>query len=129
MARRTSTRRQLLATCATTLGVVTAGCSELEDPPTGGEGEVTEIVVGPDGEQTFEPDATTVAPEATVRWVWDSGGHTVVPVSSPDTEGWTGVTSQREAGFTFEESFEVVGTYEYTCDVHDGMDGVVTVEA
>lgn len=130
MVRRSLGRRQLLAIGGLALSGAVAGCSDsdLEDQPTGGEDEVVEIVVGQGGDATFQPASVEVLPEATVRWVWDSDGHTVVPVSAPDTEGWTGVTEPRDAGYSYEESFEVVGTYEYRCDAH-GAEGSVIVEA
>lgn len=130
MVPRSISRRRALATGVAALGSVVAGCSgrEFEDPPTGGEDEVVEIAVGPDGDAAFRPESVEILPEATVRWVWESDGHTVVPVSAPDTEGWTGVTEPRDAGYSFEESFEVVGTYEYRCDAH-GSQGAVVVES
>lgn len=94
----------------------------LED--TGGGNVVTVQVAGTE----FDPDAVTVAPGTTVRWVVVNGSHTITP-EDPQQEGaWNGVSVI--GGQQFEHTFDVAGTYEYVCLIHEslGMTGTITVQ-
>ena len=88
------------------------------------DGPVEEIEVG---DNYFDPEELTIEVGTTVRWVWVGDiDHNVNPTSQPDDADWDGHPDlQREGEYEF--TFEVVGTYEYTCDPHPGMDGVIEV--
>jgi plastocyanin len=67
----------------------------------------------------------TVTPGTTVVWVnHDEDEHTVTSSSEPRVLD-SGIFEQNE---TFEFTFDEEGSYEYFCEVHDWMQGTVTVE-
>jgi plastocyanin len=121
------TRRRALRVLGT-VGVVTlAGCTGGSDSDdTAG----LVVDVAPGGELRFAPAEATVAPGTTVRWEWQSGGHTVTVASQPDGANWEGTgTTTHDEGYTVEHTFETLGTYDYYCDPHRGADmvGVLNV--
>ena len=88
------------------------------------------VVVGPDGDLSFDPAELRVDVGTTVLWRWDSGGHTVTVESQPDRADWQGTGEEtHSSGFTLSHTFEVAGTYEYVCVPHEsaGMVGSVRV--
>jgi plastocyanin len=96
--------------------------------PTTGADET--VVVGPNGDLVFDPAELDVDVGTTVRWRWDSGGHTVTVESQPNGAGWTATGQQtHSSGYTHTHTFEVAGTYEYVCLPHEsaGMVGSVVV--
>jgi plastocyanin len=80
---------------------------------------------------TFQPQNITVNVGDTVRWLWDSGSHTV---TSGDPGSCTGDGLFNEPlnmmNPTVEFTFNAVGVVEYYCIPHCGlgMNGSVTVE-
>ena len=90
----------------------------------GGGGATTTVQVGPDGQLVFEPEEVQVEPGDTVEWVWESGGHNVVPES-----GEWGHESLENAGFTYSHTFGEAASFEYVCEPHAsaGMVGSVIV--
>ncbi|WP_425461900.1 DUF4397 domain-containing protein [Natronosalvus hydrolyticus] len=97
----------------------------------GGAADAVETVfVGPDGQNSFDPDTLEIEAGTTVRFTWDSSGHNVSPVSMPDGADWEGEPSISDAGHEHEHTFEVTGRYEYVCDPHEGagMTGEIHVE-
>jgi len=153
----TSTRRRVIATGGALVAATLAGCSGDdgdgggedyeyvdEEPDYGdwfsdvgnydgtvdwtGQDSVTVDVgaEGNGGNYAFEPAAIAVDPGTTVTWEWtgDGGGHNVVH------EGGDFESDQSSAeGFTFEQTFEDAGTYQYVCTPHrsQGMKGAVYV--
>lgn len=98
----------------------------------GPDGEVPfggTIDVGPDGDLLFEPERVEIEPGTTVRWVWNSDGHNVEPVSVPDDADWNGHPEIGDRGNEYEYTFDVPGTYEYECEPHAvaGMTGTIVV--
>ncbi|WP_435318223.1 plastocyanin/azurin family copper-binding protein [Haloarchaeobius sp. TZWSO28] len=95
-----------------------------------GSGATEVVAVGPAGEFVFTPERLTVSPGATVRFEWDSPGHTVSPTSQPERADWAGVDDTKDAGYVHEHTFEVAGTYEYLCKPHQslGMAGAIVVD-
>ena len=73
---------------------------------------------------SFGPDDVTIATGGTVRWVWQSNPHTVTPAGHTE---WTEATLDGP-GDVFEHVFDTPGTYQYLCEVHAGMTGVVRVQ-
>jgi plastocyanin len=75
---------------------------------------------------SFQPGALTVAAGTTVRWVWSPGASNHnVESSGPEPPG-SGAPSS--APDSYEHTFNTPGTYNYFCQVHAGMSGVITVQ-
>lgn len=70
---------------------------------------------------SFDPDSLEIEPGDTVKFVWDSSGHTVTVLSQPDGANWEGVDETQDEGYTHSHTFEVEGEYSYECDPHGGM--------
>lgn len=92
-----------------------------------------EVVVGPNGTLTFQPQSFTISAGETVLWRWESGGHNVSPTEGEQPSGadWPGKDeSTYPAGTTYSYTFDVPGDYAYHCDPHQsvGMVGSFTVE-
>lgn len=89
----------------------------------GGSGPVTEVRLM---SRTFEPASVTIQRGTTVKWINVVGTHDITP-RNPSQEGvWP---AQNITGTeTFEHRFNTVGTFQYTCTRHAGMDGTVTVQ-
>ena len=93
------------------------GSSEPE--PTENDSQAQRVVIGPDGQLGYEPEMLRIEPGTTVEFVWDSGGHNLVPVAQPEDASWEGVEDLHSAGFTYQHTFEVPGTYEFVCEPHE----------
>lgn len=97
----------------------------------GGGGPTKEVTVGPGGSLVFDPEELTIAAGTTVRWVWGSSNHNVVPQSQPEGANWGGEGSP---GTTFDEgheythTFETLGTYDYVCTPHESAGMVGSIE-
>lgn len=87
------------------------------------------VVVGPGGDFVFNPETVQVTPGSTVTWNWESDTHNIVVNSQPDGADWQGHESIENSGFSYENTFETTGTYEYYCQPHrqQGMSGTVEV--
>ena len=73
---------------------------------------------------SFSPAALTVEAGDTVRWVNQAGSHNISQLSGPESFG----RAQVGSGWTYEFTFDQVGTSTYQCDPHSGsMQGSVTV--
>jgi plastocyanin len=90
-----------------------------------------EVVVGPGGSLSFDPQSFEIAVGDTVLWTWDSAGHNVAPESVPDGSNWEGKAEEFSYGAdaTHSHTFEAAGEYEYVCQPHQssGMVGSFTV--
>lgn len=84
------------------------------------------VTVGPDGDFQFEPASFTVAAGDTVKWVWESGGHNVVPDEQPSGASWAGTAGSGgdtyPSGYTYSHTFETAGEYSYYCAPHQSLD-------
>jgi plastocyanin len=91
----------------------------------GGGGGSTTVKVGPGGALKFEPEEVQIQPGGTVEWVWESGGHNVVPESSGD---W-GQESISGPGTTYTHTFKEAAEVPYVCEPHagSGMKGTIVV--
>ncbi|WP_435358187.1 plastocyanin/azurin family copper-binding protein [Haloarchaeobius sp. DFWS5] len=96
----------------------------------GSGGDTVVVAVGPGGDFVFEPSDLEISASTSVRFEWDSAGHTVSPTSQPDGADWQGVDDTKDSDFSHEFTFDVAGTYEYICKPHQslGMAGSVVVE-
>lgn len=66
----------------------------------------------------FDPAVVEVTAGTTVTWVFGNGMHNVVG---------DGFESEVLSEGTFSHTFEEPGSYDYTCTLHQGMDGQVVV--
>ena len=75
----------------------------------------------------FNPNQPSVAKGATITWSNDDGTTHTVTSGVPGT--LSGKFDQRvEPGTTFSFTFTESGTYEFFCNIHNSMRGVVTVK-
>jgi plastocyanin len=97
----------------------------------GGSGPTKEVMVGPGGSLVFEPAQLTIATGTTVKFVWDSNNHNVVPQSQPEGANWEGEGSSGttfDAGHEHSHTFTTTGTYEYVCTPHEAAGMVGSIE-
>lgn len=93
---------------------------------TGGGGELsaedavatTEVSVI---DNRFEPEVIEVAAGDTVTWTWNG--------SAPHDVDGDGFASEVQNSGTFQHTFDSAGEYEYVCNIHSGMRGLVVVTA
>ena len=94
-------------------------------------GETVTVAVGPGGALVYEPGTDApleVLPGTTVEFVWESDNHNIVVETQPDAAGWEGHEPLENTGFTYEHTFETLGTYEYYCEPHRSAGMVATIE-
>ena len=119
-------RRGFLTTAAGT--VAAAGAA---GTATAQEGGSEEVIGGPGGDLVFSPgtdEALQITPGTTVEFVWASDNHNSVVDSQPDDAGWEGHEEIENTDFTYEHTFETLGTYEYYCAPHETAGMVGTIE-
>jgi plastocyanin len=119
---RTHRSARLLAGLSLVLVLAACGDSDGEgdDSPTtaasqaGSEAAVTAVGFA------FDPQTLTVASGSTVVWTNQDGAeHTVV--------GTGGISGQLAPGGSYEQVFDVAGTFTYACTIHPSMTGTITV--
>ncbi len=71
---------------------------------------------------SFDPSATTVPVGSIVTWTW-AQGSVVHNVMFDD-----GQKSADQSTGTYSRLFDKAGSYPYTCTIHPGMTGSVTVQ-
>ncbi|MET0861041.1 MAG: plastocyanin/azurin family copper-binding protein [Microbacterium sp.] len=98
------------------------------------EGDVTLVSLN------FMPETLTVSVGDTVTWVnGEPITHTITSGTFSDVDETTGLRGSEaadgvfdeklsEEGGTFSYTFETAGTFQYFCDIHDGMNATVVVE-
>ncbi|MET0843902.1 MAG: plastocyanin/azurin family copper-binding protein [Mycetocola sp.] len=98
------------------------------------EGDVTLVSLN------FMPETLTVSVGDTVTWVnGEPITHTITSGTFSDVDETTGLRASEaadgmfdeklgEKGGTFSYTFETAGTFQYFCDIHDGMNATVVVE-
>jgi len=98
-----------------------------------------DVTVAPGFQFIFSPDTVNISVGDTVRWTWNSGGHSVTggencsansEFCSPDDMN-CGALNLSDAGAVYQHTFNTAGTYSYYCVVHcsRGMVGTVNVTA
>lgn len=115
-------RRQFLSAVGVATGVSVAGCGATVDQE--------EVIVGPDGDARFDPADLTIESGTTVTFIWDSGGHNLVPTSQPTDSDFEGVEDTQDEGYEHDFTFLVGGTTEFVCEPHEdeGMTGTIEIE-
>lgn len=73
----------------------------------------------------FNPAELTVKAGSTIRWVNSDDHPHRIEFSN---KAFTSSTFLLAAGQSFSQQFPNPGTYEYNCMIHQGMQGVITVE-
>jgi plastocyanin len=96
------------------------------------------VTVGPGGAFRFDPQSITIHVGETVRWRFDSSGHSVVSGSGGTADGRfcsprdgnCNAPPTSNSGATYEHTFTEAGTFPYFCQPHVslGMTGRVIVE-
>jgi plastocyanin len=131
----------LVGGCDDDGGTVTPS-SNPPPPPPSSAGSVT-VMVGPNGQNSFDPQTVTISRGATVTWQWMSGLHTVTSGAGDVADGKfcslaSGTpspdscesTSYAQMGGSYSHTFDTEGTYPYFCEVHGAtMSGTVVVTA
>ncbi|WP_332898589.1 MULTISPECIES: plastocyanin/azurin family copper-binding protein [unclassified Haladaptatus] len=108
------------------------GGNNSSDGGGGGGGGSKTVEVGPGGDLVFTPgteEPLYASPGTTVTFTWGSDNHNIVVDSQPDGAGWEGSESLENEGFTYEHTFDTLGTYEYHCQPHasSGMTGEIVI--
>ena len=119
-------RRAFLTTAAGTAAAAGAAGTAAAQ-----EGGSEEVIVGPGGDLVFSPgtdEALQITPGTTVTFSWESDNHNIVVDSQPDDAEWEGYEDIENTGFTYEHTFETLGTYEYYCEPHETAGMVGTIE-
>ncbi|WP_144901720.1 plastocyanin/azurin family copper-binding protein [Halobellus captivus] len=121
-------RRAFLTAAAGSAAV--AGATGAAAGQEGGGSE--QVLVGPDGSLVFTPgtdEPLEILPGTTVEFVWESDNHNIVVENQPEDANWEGSESLENTGFTYEYTFETLGTYEYYCEPHQvsGMEATIDV--
>jgi plastocyanin len=90
---------------------------------------VTVTIVGNYYGFSFNPGSVTIHPGDTVRWNWDSMGHSTTS-GSPGMPNGVWDSGIRNQGAMFTYTFNTPGSFPYYCSRHGaccGMTGMVTV--
>ena len=70
----------------------------------------------------FEPASINVAPGTTVTWInYGAHDHTITGAQGTWDSGEIGPDG------TYSARFKQPGTYQYVCDLHEGMSGTIVV--
>lgn len=75
------------------------------------------------GDNLFSPANIVVSTGTQVTWTWPSGVSVHNVTFSDGTN-----SGDKGAGSTFSRTFSAVGTFNYTCTLHAGMNGTVKVQ-
>lgn len=98
----------------------------------GGSGPTKEVITGPGGSLVYDPETLEVTPGTTVKWVWESDNHNVVPETIPEGAEWAGTEgapdTTYDTGYEYSHTFETLGTYDYFCEPHKSAGMVGSIE-
>jgi plastocyanin len=100
-------------------------------------GATIDVTVGPGGAFLFDPNPVNISVGDTVRWTWDSSGHSVTSgpacvadsqFCSPNDMNCASIILSNQ-GTVYTHTFSRAGTYSYYCSAHCffGMTGTVNV--
>ena len=109
------------------LAALLAACDDDDD--NGGTGPEqapqTASVTALGNANLFDPPSTTVRTNGTVTWTFQAGRtHNVTFLSAAPPQG---NIPNMTNGATASRTFPTAGTFNYTCSIHPGMNGSVTV--
>ncbi len=86
------------------------------------------VLVGPNGQFSFQPKNLSINSGDTVVWKWKSNNHSTTSDNTTGPETWdSGILN---AGAVYSRVFTTAGTYNYHCIPHRslGMVGSITVK-
>lgn len=110
-------RNRFLPTIALTMALVLVACDD-----TGGDLSAEEAVAATEVsvvDNQFEPRVIEIATGDTVTWTWSG--------SAPHDVDGEGFQSEVQSTGTFQHTFDIAGEYQYVCNIHSGMTGLVVV--
>ena len=137
----TTAAKDLSMAAGSDLGAGSDMAAAAGDMATSGDGgaQTYTVHVGTGGMFTFSPMTLTIKAGDTVKWIWDSNGHTVTSgvvagtadnkfCSPSDMDCSMNPTSN--AGATYSHKFATAGNFPYFCRPHSmsGMLGAITVQ-
>jgi plastocyanin len=102
------------------MSFIAAGAAACDGDSTD-EGGATFTIVMEDFQ--FDPATRTIDVGTTVRWV--NGGSTPHNTTSA-TQLWQ--SADLTPGQSFQREFNTAGTFPYSCTLHEGMNGTITVQ-
>jgi plastocyanin len=88
------------------------------EPPPPAAGDVTVSI----GDNLFNPNSATILAGRAVRWV---NNGTAIHNASAAGNAWN--SGNLSPGESFERTFPQAGSFSYSCTLHPGMTGTVTV--
>ena len=100
--------------------IVTAAITTACDDDAAGPDDDTVTIAMRDN--SFDPATRTVERGTTVRWVNQGGTQQ----NTRATSAWQ--SENLSPGEDFEVTLQNAGTYDYSCTLHEGMDGSIVVE-
>ncbi len=126
-----STATQVQATpTATTGAVALAACAPASTDGRGGPYPAAEssdctgrktveidVVDDPKTVGGFAPSNVTITRGTVVAFVWKSSGHNLSPFH----------TDIEDTGYVFRKTFDQAGSFDFSCQVHPGQNGVIFV--
>jgi plastocyanin len=110
-------RNKFLPTIALAMALALVACDN-----TGGDLSAEQAVATTEVsvlDNDFEPGVIEVSPGDTVTWTWSGS-------ASHDVDG-DGFQSEVQSTGTFQHTFDTAGEYQYVCNIHSGMTGLVVV--
>jgi|GEM_PF-2117823 len=76
--------------------------------------------------RTFSPSTIAVSTGDTVTWTWTESRSHNVTATSGQADTWA---SANKSSGTYVRTFSVAGSFTYSCTLHGGMNGTVTVSS
>ena len=121
--------RRLVLACGVLLWVAcgssTGSGNPLQPPPGPALPADTVVIV----DNAFGPTSVKISNGGTVTWEWSASNtmqHNVRWASAPGA--FPPASPTQATGQPFEVTFTQVGTYQFVCTLHTGMEGAVFVE-
>ena len=113
--------RRWQAVAIMALGLTLSACGD--DPAdTGTTREVRMLA------SSFSPAAVTISVGGTVRWVNDQPiAHNITPANPQQPGAFTTQQVPATTGFAVAQRFQTAGVFNYSCTIHLGMTGSITV--
>ncbi len=106
------------------LGLALSACGG--DDPAGTNNNTREIRMQA---TAFSPADVTINRGVTVRWVNDQAiAHTITPNNLQQAGVWPTQNIAATTGVAFAHRFNSAGVFNYTCTLHVGMTGRITVQ-
>ena len=90
-----------------------------------------QVIIGKNGNPSFEPATVTIQAGDTVQWVWEGSFHSTTS-GTPGAPNGLWDSGVQNSGFTFSRPFPTPGSFSYFCSPHGaccGMVGTVNVSA